>query len=518
MDEIYRHLTTIGRGMWQRRWIGLAVAWVIAVIGAIVLWRIPDRYEATARVYVDTQTLLKPLLSGLAVQPDIEEQIGLLARTLITRPNVEKIMRTVDLDVGADSQAERDRIAEDVTRRLKFFGVGRENTYNIAFQDTSPERARKVVQAVLSLFVESGLGNKRRDAEAARRFIDEQIKGYEKKLEEAENRVKEFKLRNLGFIGGAGQDYFSRMSATNDELAKVRLELRAAEQSRDALKRELLGEEPSLLPDPTSLGVGGSGSEYDARIDLQRKQLDEMLRRFTEEHPDVIATRRLIDQLEADKKRELDARRAAASKAGRLPSSSTNPVFQQIKIALAESEANIASLTARVRELEARLAQFRASASRAPQIEAEMAQLNRDYDVMQKNYEQLVSRRESASLSEDVDSAAGLAEFRVVEPPRVSPKAVFPNRLALVPLVLAAALFGGLAAAYGVSQLFPTFHGVRNLRDTTRRPVLGSVSLQTTSESLRRRRKADMAFAGGLMSLFLIYGAWIGWVSLAARG
>jgi polysaccharide chain length determinant protein (PEP-CTERM system associated) len=286
------------------------------------------------------------------------------------------------------------------------------------------------------------------------------------------------------------------MSATNDELAKVRLELRAAEQSRDALKRELLGEEPSLLPDPTSLAVGGSGSEYDARIDLQRKQLDEMLRRFTEEHPDVIATRRLIDQLEADKKRELEARRKAASKSGR-PSASTNPVFQQIKIALAESEANIASLNARVRELEARLAQFRASASRAPQIEAEMAQLNRDYDVMQKNYEQLVSRRESASLSEDVDSAAGLAEFRVVEPPRVSPKAVFPNRLALVPLVLAAAIFGGLAAAYGVSQLFPTFHGVRNLRDTTRRPVLGSVSLQTTSESLRRRRTADMAFAGG---------------------
>jgi polysaccharide chain length determinant protein (PEP-CTERM system associated) len=518
MDEIYRHLTNIARGMWQRRWIGLAAAWAVALIGAGVLLRIPDRYEAKSRVYVDTQTVLKPLLSGLAVQPNIEEQIGLLARTIISRPNIEKIMRSVDLDVSANTQADRDRLTDDMMRRLKFSGGGRENMFDISYQDTNPERSRRVVQSLLSLFVESGLGNKRRDAESARRFIDEQIKGYEKKLEEAENRVKEFKLKNLGFTGGAGQDYFSRMSATTDELAKVRLELRAAEQSRDALKRELVGEDPILLPDAgMSLG-GGSSSEYDARIDLQRKQLDELLRRFTDEHPDVIATRKLISQLEEQKRAEMEARRkAAAASPGRI-TTSTNPVFQQIKISLAEAEANLASLKARASELDARLAQLRASAGRAPQIEAELAQLNRDYDVLQKNYEQLVSRRESASLAEDVDSAAGLAEFRVVEPPRVSQLPVFPNRLALVPLVLLAALGAGLAASYGMAQLFPTFHGVRSLRELTRRPVLGSVSMQATRTVLHQRRTANMAFAGGVTSLIVMYGAWIGWISFNVRG
>lgn len=518
MDEVLKQLTNIARGMWQRRWVGLAVAWAVALVGAIVLLRIPDRYEAKARVYVDTQTVLQPLMSGLAVQPNIEEQIGLLARTLISRPNIEKIIRSVDLDVSANTQAERDQLVDDMTRRLKFFGGGRENIFDISYQDTNPERSRRVVQSLLSLFVESGLGNKRRDSEAARRFIDEQIKGYEKKLEEAENRVKEFKLKNLGFTGGAGQDYFSRMSATSDELAKVRLELRAAEQSRDALKRELLGEEPVLLPDPGALGGGGSISEFDARIDLQRKQLDEMLRRFTDEHPDVIATRRLISQLEEDKRKEAEARRKAVAAAGGRSSNSTNPVFQQIKFALAESEANLASLKARAAELESRLALFRASAGRAPQIEAEMAQLNRDYDILQKNYEQLVARRESASLAEDVDSAAGLAEFRVIEPPRVSQRPVSPNRLALVPLVLLVALGAGLGSSYAVSQLFPTIHGVRSLRDLTRRPVLGSVSMQATGAYMHQRRNLNMAFAGGLMSLFLVYGAWIGWISLNVRG
>jgi uncharacterized protein involved in exopolysaccharide biosynthesis len=119
------------------------------------------------------------------VQPNIEEQIALLARTIISRPNIEKIVRSVELDVSANTQGERDRLVDDMTRRLKFIGGGRENMFNISYQDTNPERSRRVVQSLLSLFVESGLGNKRRDAEGARRFIDEQIKGYEKKLEEA---------------------------------------------------------------------------------------------------------------------------------------------------------------------------------------------------------------------------------------------------------------------------------------------------------------------------------------------
>ena len=517
MEEIIQQVVTALRGMWRRRWVGLAVAWVVAVVGAIVLLRVPDRYEATARVFVDTQTVLKPLMSGLAVQPNVDEQISMLARTLIARPNIEKIMRSTDLDVTVQTPIEKDRLVDGLIARIKFSGSGRENIYSISFQDQSPDRAKRVVQDLLSLFVESGSGNKRRDAEGARRFIDDQIKGYEKKLEEAETRLKDFKLKNLGYTGGAGQDYFSRMNALSEELTKSRLELRAAEQSRDALKRELVGEEPTLIPDGGSMSAGGLVSEFDARIEAQRKQLDELLRRFTDQHPDVTATRRLIEQLEAEKKQDLEARRKAAAANPTKTASSSNPVFQQIKISLAESEANVAALRARVGESEARLGQLRAAAGRAPQIEAEMTQLNRDYEVLRKNYEALVGRRESASMAEDVSSTARMAEFRIIDPPRVSPKAVFPNRLALVPVVLGLALAAGLAVALAVSQILPTFHDPKQLRTATQRAVLGSISMQATLPMIRKKRAANAAFAGGLASLLVMYGSWIAWVSLAAR-
>jgi polysaccharide chain length determinant protein (PEP-CTERM system associated) len=513
MEEVIQQVLIALRGMWRRRWIGLAVAWAVAVVGAVVLMRIPDRYEASARVFVDTQTVLKPLMTGLAIQPNVDQQISMLARTLIARPNIEKIIRSSDLDVTVNTQIDKDKLVDKLISRIKFIGSGRENIYSITYQDESPERAKRVVQDLLSLFVESGVGNKRRDAEGARRFIDEQIKGYEKKLEEAENRVKDFKLKNLGYIG-TGKDYFTRMNAMSEEVQTKRLELRAAQESRDALKRELVGEDPLMLPETTT---GGVSPEFDARIADQKKLLDELMRRYTDQHPDVLATQRLINQLEEQKKQNLEARRKEAAQTPAKFSTSTNPVFQQIKISLADAEASVAALRARLAESEVRLSQLQAAAGRAPQIEAEMAQLNRDYDVLHKNYELLVARRESATMAEDVDSTARMADFRIIDPPRISPKVVFPNRLALVPLVLALALAAGLAVALVVSQVLPTFHEPKQLRATTQRAVLGSISLQATLPMIRRKRVTNAAFAGGLASLLVMYGSWIAWVSLAAR-
>lgn len=520
MDEVIRQVLDILRGMWHRRWIGVAAAWVVAVAGAVVVARMPDRYEATARVYVDTSSLLQPLLSGLAVQPDINQQVGMLARTLITRPNIEKLISKTDLDAGVASQVAKDKLVDQIMGELRFSTTGRDNVYNVSFRDTDRAHAQRVVQALVSMFVESGLGNKRRDTETTRKFIDEQIASYEKRLQESENRLKEFRLRNLSITSASGgQDYVARSAAAAEELAKARLELRVAEQSRDALKRELAGEEPIMLPDIMPAGpLAGGSPELDARIDAQKRVLDELLRRYTDQHPDVAQTRRMIASLEEQKREEAEARRKAAAARGPAKAApATNPVFQQIKISLTEAEANVAALQARVTEMQSRVDQLRASANRVPQVEAELAQLNRDYEVIRQQYQQLVGRREAASLTGEVDESAGLAEFRIIDPPRVGDKPVFPNRLVLVPLLLVVALGVGAAAAFGTSQLMPTIHSTRALREIGRRPVLGSLSLRPTAAMTRQRRITTIGFAGSVAGLVAVYGAWLAWLALVAK-
>jgi polysaccharide chain length determinant protein (PEP-CTERM system associated) len=511
MDELIRQALDIARGVWHRRWLGVAVAWLVGIVAAVMVLRIPDRYEASARVYVDTQSVLKPLMSGLAVQPNVDQQIAILSRTLVSRPNVERLIRMTDMDLAVNTPRERDGLIEHVTRGVKIAAVGREDLFILSYQDPQPDRALKVVQSLLSIFVESTLGGKRQDTDQARRFIVEQIKVYEKRLEEAENRVKQFKLKYMGLVGGGGQDYFARMTALGEQLEKARLELRAAEQSRDALKRELSGEEPVFLPEA---GGGASPSptgivpELDARIDALKKSLDDLLRRYTDQHPDVIQTKRQIGELEEERRAEIASRQKAQKAAGgRGPGSSMdrNPVYQQLRVALAESEAAVAALRARVGSFEAEHQRLRGAAQMLPQVEAEYTQLNRDYEVQKRNYEGLVSRRESAALSSEME-AAGTSEIRVIDPPRASTNPVAPNRLALLPMALLAALGAGVAASFLWSQIQPTFHEGRTLRTIAGRPLLGSVSMLPDKKLIASRRRGHVAFGGMLVALLICYG------------
>src|SRR5678816_1176115 len=100
--------------------------------------------------------------------------------------------------------------------------------------------------------------------------------------------------------------------------------------------------------------------------------------------------------------------------------------------------------------------------TRVPQIEAEMAQLNRDYEVVKGAYQTMVARREKAALSEDVD-ATRAAQFQVIDPPRTAPQPVFPNRMALAGLVVVLALAAGVAATFLVAYLLPTFSNAKLL-------------------------------------------------------
>src|SRR5262245_22452199 len=184
----------------------------------------------------------------------------MLSRTLLSRPNVEKLVRMADLDLKVKTSEERDALIDQLIKDIEVKGSSGDNLYSIRYRDTAPARAKRVVDSLLSIFVESGLGNKRRDTEKAQQFIDEQIKQYEGQLQEAERRLKDFKVKNLSAFGGP--DALTALQSLETQLGQIRVELSVAEESRDALKRELKGEEPVFLPDPTT--VGGSDARAPA--------------------------------------------------------------------------------------------------------------------------------------------------------------------------------------------------------------------------------------------------------------
>jgi len=498
----------------KRRWFALGVAIAVAVVCAIGVVLVPSRYEAKAQVYVDTQSVLKPMMAGLTYQPDIDMQVRMLARTLVSRPNVEKLVSNPALGLDITDAAARESLVTRLMEKIKVEPASTTNLYDIKFRGESPETAQRLVQVMVQMFADASIGEKRRDTQDAGRFIEEQIRSYEATLVEAENRLKDFKVRNFGVTGVSNQDYYSRVSALTDMVSKLRTELGAAEQARDAYRRELAVEDPQL-PAELAPRVGNPAAlEAEDRLKAQKANLDELLRRFTEAHPDVISARRVIAQLEAEEKLRKEAEARVPGKAGKA---ATSPVYQKLRVSLAEAEAQVASLRSQLSMHQAQLEQIRGSSSQRPQVEAELAQLNRDYEVIRKNYDAMVARREAATLGARLDSGSHYAEFRVIEPARASGSAVFPNRLHLALMSIVASLLAGAGVALFVDSLRPAFDEAKSLEQISGRPVIGTVSKLVTPQGVRERRARHLRFGAALGSLLLLQAIWIVWIAVSSK-
>ena len=509
MNDVLRPILAPVCAMWHRRWPGLLAAWVAAALFAGGILLVPDRWEADARVFVDTQTVLKPLLTGLAVEPNVDQMVAMLARTLVTRPNMEKLIGMADLAPPQGfSPRELDSTIDHLTKTIKLDSAG-QDVFLISYRDTDPQRAKRVVQSLMDLFIGSTAGGKRRDSEEARAFIDEQIAEYERKLEDSENRLKDFQLRHFGLAGAGAKDQIAHLSELSDQLNNAEFELHSAEGARDALKAQVEG----VGSASTSVGAGISPTaDLDARIDALRVKLDDLKRRFTDQHPDVIETKRIIAQLVAERQTVL-ARQHRSGATIAIGSMAGNPLVQKLAVQLAEADAGVAGLRARTQDLRTEIAQVRAQAQQAPEVEAQMARLNRDYAVIRANYETLVNRREQAAISEDVDANAKMAVFRVIDPPRVQSTPVYHGRLALVPLALFLSVLVGLAVSYVLVLAFPRIEDPADLRAITERPMLAAISMRISKATQRRERRGNAVFAVSASALILSYAVWIAWVA-----
>jgi polysaccharide chain length determinant protein (PEP-CTERM system associated) len=501
MAEITATLLNFLKAIGKYRWYAVAISWTIAVIGWAVVMRLPNQYEASARVYVDTQSILKPLLSGMTSLPNLDQQVVFMRRTLISRPNVERLMRMVDLDVKAKDTKEHEKMVDELMSQIKIGGTERDDIYTITYTSDNPKLGKDVVQSLLTIFVEGSFSGKKQDSEKAVQFIDDQIKSYEEKLTAAENSLKEFKIRNMGLVPReGGGDFGSQLSTATDQLSQARLELAEAEQARNAIRRQISGE--PAKPGETVTDVPLTDPELESRIATAQKALDGLRLQYTEQHPDIVANRRLLEQLLAQK-----ADLAKQKKRSADPGAGYSPMLQQLNVALSQAEARVASMRIRVDEYAARVARLRTQSGQVPEVEAQLAQLNRDYQVNKENYQKLLERRESARLSGDLSSATDMLTFRVIDPPTVPAQPAGPNRLRLFSLVFVGALVAGMAVAFLMSQLRPTFLSQATLREVTGLPVLGSVGMNWTKAQTVGRKRRLTALGISMLVLFGIYGA-----------
>ena len=472
------------QGIWLRRRYIVITAWLVCPIGWLLVFNLPPTFQAEAKLYVETRSVLDPILSGLAYQTNPQQEVELMARTLLSRPNLEKIARSADMDVTASDAQAYERLIDGLKENMKISSSGRENIYVISYSNASSALALKVVQETLNTFVEGQVGNAAADNKKAVEFLEQQIRDYEQRLSEAETRLSNFKKEQqvLGPTSDVG--FYSRIEAEKAQLDEIRLARAQLESQLESANRQLKGELSA-----SNQSVGGIATQYDERIKFLENQLDALLIRFTDQHPDVAETRRLLDSLKKMRSDELAQLSQQLASGGNSAAVSQNPVYQELRLAVARLENEIQAAQVRERSSQKKLEQLESQRNIVPDIEAKLAGLNRDYEITKSKYEELLSRRESINLSQQAEQSTQDVQFKVIEPPRVPIKPSGPKRILLFTVVLFAGVFAGLAMAFIRSQLQPVVTSALQLKTITDYPVFGLVSHTNKANLLRHNRK-----------------------------
>lgn len=508
MQEIIELVLTYLRGVWVRKWYVVLIAWLVCIIGWPYVLKMPSTYSSKAQVHVDTQSLLKPILRGLTLNTNPQQEVQLMVRTLLIRPNLEKIARLTDLDLKASTPAQLDSIINRLRNKIRIRSsrAGRENLYTFSYSDNDPVLAKNVVQATLTTLVENTLGDKREDSDTATSFLDDQISDYETRLIEAENRLKEFKRRNVALAPGSQGTYYKRLEQVKNELSSVELQYKEAQIRYQSLSEQLYREEQRSSALPVQQLKAEIVTSYDARISDLERQLDQLKLKFTDKHPDIKESQRVLTDLKARQQEERDSKFENRSSSGTQQSQ----IYQELKFAAAQAEAEMRSLRARANNHRLRAKDLEEKVHTIPEIEAELTALNRDYKITQNKYNELLKRRESARLSQKAEVSADSFQFRVIDPPLVPNKPSGPNRTKFLTITLIAGLVLGAGVAFLISQIRPYFFSSKQLNQITGLPVLGSVTKLHSTEVIRTTRRKAILFIVASSVLIGIYAVLIG--------
>lgn len=476
------------KGIWIKKRYIIMSSWLICPISLFLIAQMPDEYESNAKVYADTRSMLQPLLRGITVQSDPDTEIRLIAKTLKSRPNLEDIARSTDLDISANTPQQFENIVSGLEKNIKFSPSGRENIYSISFTHVDPQVAKRVVSATLDKFVESALGQNRKDSDTASRFLEEQLDEYAQRLEAAEQRLANFKKQYGDLLPGSGNSYYNEVASLKNNIEAIDLEITEKQTQLENLKSKF----------SSSAGVEQSSenvniqTQYDDRIAQMQTNLDDLQIRFTDRHPDVVQTRETLERLQALRKQEVEKLMSSVAD-GQITSGSLsdNAIVQDLAILINNLESNIASLQVRRQSFNTKLEELDQKLDLIPDIEAKQTALNRDYGITKRKYEELLTRKESADLSRKADLSAEEVQFRIVEPPVVPLSPTGPKRIIFYTAVTFLSFAVGIVIAFVISQLNPVVINAQTLTDLTQRPVFGLVS-DINAEVIRKREARNL--------------------------
>jgi len=513
MQEVLEDIIDYLKGIWIKRRYIIISTWLICPLGWYLVSIMPNVYESQARVYVDTQSLLRPLLKGLTVENNPNTQIRLMVKTLLSRPNLERIARMTDLDVQANTPEEFEEIIKRLKENIIISNAGRENIYSLSIEHEDPDTAKNIVQSTLTVFMDNTLGETRNDSDSAKKFLNTQINERKKELLARDARLTNFKQQNSDVLPGQSGGYYNKLNASKESLKAINLEILEKRTELESAKLQLAQSTNTKVPEDNQIKTDTTiQTTFDVRISELETQLDALSVRYTDRHPDIIEVKRSLKHLKKLRATEIQKYLdESANEEGTLKRLSANPVIQEVQIQINTLENQIASLSVRASDFNEQVIELEGKIHTLPEVEAKYKELTRDYELKNEEYLELLSRQATAQLAQKADETTDKIQFKVIDPPRADSNPSGPARFVLFGVVTVLGFGAGIGLSFLMSQLSPVAISTAQLAKVTGVPIFGIVSANENLSLQAWVKQKTLIFIASnvvlllLLSVFMIY-------------
>lgn len=485
----------------RRKYIVLAVA--LAVISGFT-WGsffIKNVYEAKSTVFIQKNSIVDPLIRGVGVTASVEDRISSLQESMTSRNILERVAKKLDLDVSLKGSGVNEGLINNIRsnlriteRRSRTSRSPSADLFEVSYEGSNPATARDIVNTLVSEYIEENQASRRTDAYGAYDFIQTQVMEYKKRLEESDAAIREFREKHPNMVPQSETVLLQRIEGYQTAVIDAGIRLKELMMRKENLQKQLSGEK-----ELTVAFVSNDGSPQ-GRLNYLNNQLVLLMSKYTENYPEVIKTKREIEEL----KRQITEAKATAQTSG-SETATMNPIYQQIRQELTNTNAEIESLKGRIAEISKQKQTSEHILGRMPKEQEEWTKLQRDRSVYQRTYDDLLQKLEHARVSKDLEVTSKVEIFRIVDPAIAPRSPSKPDRVLIILMGVFMGIASGVGAAFGLDYLSQSFKDEASVEAKLRLPVLAVIpSIVTDEDTLSSKRLDRKVFSAAAAYLFII--------------
>lgn len=500
------------RILWRRRWYAIA-AFILIIIGSLAYsMKKPDVFRSSSMILVETPPIPRDYVRPSDVST-ASERIDAVRQQIQSRSFIERMIQEFQLfGYGTRDDFTMDAAVLAVRNNLAVQSTSR-NTFLISYVATDAQLAQAVTRRIVDTLIQSSNSSRKSRAIETDQFLDEQLRQTELELQVQEERIREFKSANLDQLPkqveaniNALPQLEAKLEETEKELDNLRNHLklqgvRLQERSRLAYMTQGL-----LSPSPSSPRSGAdseSAAQPDRRLQVKEAALEEMLSKYTANHPDVVRLYREVEELKKQLEQgssgdESTFSSSAGSMAG-LADGAGSGADELLNVEAAEFKLQAELINNEIlkkeEEKESILLQIRAYQARirsTPLHEQQLAALERQRTLLERQYTGLMNDKFQSQLTTNLETNRNTDSYRIIDEANLPEKPVFPDRKQIAFMGLGAAFLFGIGAAFGRELLDSTLSSEEEAVKVLKLPVLVSV-YEISRKHARNKEDARVA-------------------------